>query len=85
MLAPNVKSFIINGRKANRAQFDALPGEAIQSITIDGNTLIVEKRFSLDQPNVDIPKVGDDEARIARRLYPEEIKNLITARTLKTK
>lgn len=73
LLAPDINTYIIDGGKASRAQFDALPGDSIQSVTIDGKTLFVEKRFYLDEPNVDIPKLGDDEGRMVRQTFKKEL------------
>lgn len=73
MLAPDADTFIIEGKNATKAQYDALPGDSIQRVTIDGKTLHIEKRYSTDQPNIDVEKVSDDEGHLMRKTFFDEL------------
>ena len=73
MLAPDADTFIIDGEKATRARYDALPGDSIQRVSIDGTTLHIEKLLKLGKTTVESDKVSDDEGRLMRQTFYDEM------------
>lgn len=66
-LAPNADSYVIDGENATKAQFDTLEAKRIQRVDIDGNKLVIETRYGLDEPNPDVKMAVDEESRLYRR------------------
>ncbi len=66
-LAPDVAVYIIDGKSATKDDFDILDVEKIQRVSIDGEKLVIETRFSTDEPNPDIKMAIDEEGRLYRR------------------
>lgn len=67
ILAPDATTYIIDGKDSTRDALDTLDADSIQRMTIDGTTLIVETRYSLDEPNPDVKIAVDEEGRRYRR------------------
>jgi len=66
-LAPSADTYIIDGKKADESLFEALDEVKIQRVTINGDTLVIETRFSIDEPNPDLKIAVDEESRLFRR------------------
>ncbi|MDO4320686.1 MAG: hypothetical protein Q4C34_08935 [Bacteroidales bacterium] len=66
-LAPDVTAYIIDGKSATKDDFNTLDVEKIQRINIDGQKLVIETRFSTDEPNPDVKIAVDEEGRLYRR------------------
>lgn len=66
-LAPDVTAYIIDGKSATKNDFDILDVEKIQRVSIDGQKMVIETRFSTDEPNPDVKMAVDEEGRLYRR------------------
>lgn len=66
-LAPKVSAYIIDGKNATKNDFNILDVEKIQRVSIDGQKLVIETRFSTDEPNPDVKMAVDEEGRLYRR------------------
>ena len=66
-LAPNASCFIIDGKQYPKEKYDSLPAYRFQRVDIKGDTLIIETRYALDEPNSDVTLAIDEESRLYRR------------------
>lgn len=66
-LASDVTAYIIDGKTATKDDFNMLDVEKIQRVSIDGQKLVIETRFSTDEPNPDVKMAVDEEGRLYRR------------------
>ena len=66
-LAPDVTVYIIDGKTATKDDFNNLGVEKIQRVSIDGQKMVIETRFSTDEPNPDVKMAVDEEGRLYRR------------------
>lgn len=66
-LAPDVTAYIIDGKSATKDDFNILDVEKIQRVSIEGQKLVIETRFSTDEPNPDVKMAVDEEGRLYRR------------------
>lgn len=66
-LAPDATAYIIDGKSATKDDFNILDVEKIQRVSIDGQKLVIETRFSTDEPNPDVKMAVDEEGRLYRR------------------
>lgn len=76
LLSPNTKYYFIDGIEASSTQFEELPQQEIQCVTIKGDTLLIKKRFypEPDAGNADVDKAQDDEGHLMRRMFTAEDK-----------
>lgn len=74
LLSPNAKYYFIDGIEASSTQFEELPQQEIQCVTIKGDTLLIKKRFipEPDAGNADVDKAQDDEGHLLRRMFTAE-------------
>lgn len=77
MLDPEADKFVIDGQDADRARFDALTGDSIQRVTLEGRKVVIETKLVPEaDENIDVKKATDDEARLMRRTYGPELLKL---------
>lgn len=74
-LVPHAKCYIIDGKEVSRKDFEALHDWEIQCVTIHGDTIMVKKRFLVEEgiENADRLKAFDDEGHLLRLRYADEI------------
>lgn len=67
-LAPNVTTYLINGKSAAKAEFDSIPAPMFEAVEIAGDTLKLKTRKSINSRNHTFWKLQEEE----RELYLEK-------------
>lgn len=67
-LAPNVTTYLINGKSATKTEFDSIPAPMFEAVEIVGDTLKLKTRKSINSRNHTFWKLQEED----RELYLEK-------------
>lgn len=63
-LLPDVKSYVIDGKEATKADFEALTAERIKKVSIDGDKVFVETRVPSEKENPAVSEAISKESQL---------------------
>lgn len=63
-LLPDVKSYVIDGKEATKADFEALTAERIKKVSIDGDKVFVETRVPSEKENPVVSEAISKESQL---------------------
>lgn len=80
-LFPGVKTYVLNGKKIKKSEFDVIPAAFINSVDFSGKTLSVETRADVNASNPALDELRTAETEWQRRQYAR-VKTDIISRTI---